>query len=788
MSITTKPINLTWNVNLSLEETKNNLIQSNTAEFKISNLPTDTDFQGVIKPLTRNNKGEIVVVPDVKAVWADTFSTNSTETEKTIDVNLTAQAFDVGVEYVFAVKGNNEAVRTVFEISNNVVLSDTGTVIKNFLSSQYSLSNNPIDTTNTIVEEDSILLSGDNKSTDNDKVPTAGYVDEYYVPYTGANKNVDINSKNITNLSNPTNSGDATNKGYVDTNLRGESLPTAPTATEDGYVLTWDNSTSSWVYTNPTNYEDNLGNHTATQALNMDNNHINNLPNPTSAQNPVTKGYFDSNTHDQNTDTGTDAVSFDVNIQGTGVKLKGAAGQLQIRDLNDNNYNPLTASNITANGKLSVDGELDVIDHRIINLDDPVNPTDAVTRQYVDNKEASDISYDNSSSSLTSTNIKTALDEVDSNKLDSSSYTASDVKTKYEINADTNAFTNSEKSKLSGIESNAQENVKSDWNEGDTTKDSYIQNKPTDVTDLDIHNAEELKNVSVSNLASGEYLEYDGSNYVNKDFNTEVRNNTLDQLAIPTSNLNINSNKLTNVSNPTNLQDASTKSYVDNNTHDQNTDTGTTSTSFDIDTGGTGVKIKDESGSLAVRDVNDNSYNPFKANKITAEGGIVSNSEITANVGNVAGLNVNSSNVAVLDFGKVGSTRWRFAGSFTNDETMELQHNNGSGNTYTGILVFNYVAQGIGINSGVNFTEKLLVNGNAKIEGIDLDSNKITSVADPTDPQDAATKNWAQKQAYNYSPSSSSDTSGEQGDIAYDSTNIYVKTGNGWRRASLSSF
>lgn len=52
------------------------------------------------------------------------------------------------------------------------------------------------------------------------------------------------------------------------------------------------------------------------------------------------------------------------------------------------------------------------------------------------------------------TDLQAALDA----KLDSASYTAADVKAKYESNDDTNAFTDSEKAKLSGIESGAQVN------------------------------------------------------------------------------------------------------------------------------------------------------------------------------------------------------------------------------------------------------------------------------------------------------------------------------------------
>lgn len=39
-----------------------------------------------------------------------------------------------------------------------------------------------------------------------------------------------------------------TDKGYVDGNLIGKTLPAAPTGTEDGKVLSWDNGSNAWVY------------------------------------------------------------------------------------------------------------------------------------------------------------------------------------------------------------------------------------------------------------------------------------------------------------------------------------------------------------------------------------------------------------------------------------------------------------------------------------------------------------------------------------------------------------
>lgn len=48
------------------------------------------------------------------------------------------------------------------------------------------------------------------------------------------------------------------------------------------------------------------------------------------------------------------------------------------------------------------------------------------------------------------------------------------------------------------------------------------------------------------------------------DFDTGVRTNTLNQMAVPTAAVSMNSQKITNLADPTSAQDAATKNYVDN--------------------------------------------------------------------------------------------------------------------------------------------------------------------------------------------------------------------------------
>ena len=64
--------------------------------------------------------------------------------------------------------------------------------------------------------------------------------------------------------------------------------------------------------------------------------------------------------------------------------------------------------------------------------------------------------------------------------------------------------------------------------------------------------------------------------------------------------------------------------------HTQNTDTGTTSATFDIDTGGTGVRLKDVSGVLEVKNLADNAYETIKVLDAYVTGNVTDGTNATS--------------------------------------------------------------------------------------------------------------------------------------------------------------
>lgn len=69
--------------------------------------------------------------------------------------------------------------------------------------------------------------------------------------------------------------------------------------------------------------------------------------------------------------------------------------------------------------------------------------------------------------------------------------------------------------------------------------------------------------------------------------------------------------------------------------HAQNTDTGTTQTSFQLDSGNTGPRWKNETGIMAARNAGDTAYADAKINNLTVEGNITVNGELETVTGNI---------------------------------------------------------------------------------------------------------------------------------------------------------
>ena len=128
------------------------------------------------------------------------------------------------------------------------------------------------------------------------------------------------------------------------------------------------------------------------------------------------------------------------------------------RDAANKNYvDANTSDKVKLDGSTMMTGNLDVGNHKIINLDNPSTGTDAANKQYVD-------------SAITGVSgVQSDWDETDPDEV---SY----IKNKPLLS---NVATSGDYNDLSNKPSIPAAQVQSDWEESDPTEVSYIQNKPT---------------------------------------------------------------------------------------------------------------------------------------------------------------------------------------------------------------------------------------------------------------------------------------------------------------------
>lgn len=309
-----------------------------------------------------------------------------------------------------------------------------------------------------------------------------------------ATADLNLNSHKITSLAIPTISTDAATKGYVDTSISG--LP-ASTVTLQGDISGTGN-TGSPISTTLNKRLDQIA--APTSSVGLNGQKITSLGTPTLDTDAATKLYVDTNN-----------PSSSITLQGA-ITGTGATGTPISTSLNTTLNNiPIPTASVSLNSQ------------KITNLGTPTINTDAATKSYVDaSHPSSNITLQGAitGSGLTGAPISTTLNTTLNN-----------------IPIPTAAVSlNSQK-----ITSLATPTVATDA----TTKgyvDSAISSIP----------------------ASSIILQGDisGTGTTGTAFNTTL-NKTLNSIAIPTEDVNLNYHKIINLLTPTNLTDAASKGYVD---------------------------------------------------------------------------------------------------------------------------------------------------------------------------------------------------------------------------------
>ena len=222
------------------------------------------------------------------------------------------------------------------------------------------------------------------------------------------------------------------------------------------------------------------------------------------------------------------------------------------------------------------------------------------------------------------------------------------------------------------------------------------------------------------------------------------------------SGIDLQNTSITSLATPVNSTDAATKAYVDNLVTASDLDfSGTSGTgAVDLDsqifavTGGTFISTTASGQSLSI-DLNatgspsattflrgDNTWSTPPDNNTTYTFAAVSG---TPNIIRLTGTNPSSTN----DIGLVATGNVAITFNSATSLGFDLASSISVANTITAGTGLTVTTGGVNVTGTSTFNNGISVTGNSSINGeLDMSSNKIINVTDPTNAQDAATKNY----------------------------------------------
>ena len=442
---------------------------------------------------------------------------------------------------------NFHAAVTAFRLDQFAVptaLLDIGnqslTNVSDPANAQDAATKNYVDNT-TAAAIDAITLTGFVDGTTSSSVITTTRGATCLLTNIPAGGNVDMGDFRITDLLNPVNPQDAATKDYVDSIGGGGSITLTGAVTGSGtgtIVTTLTPITTSQISNfNTSVLAFRLDEFAApTSAVSMNSQKITNVLNPTAAQDVATKDYVDN--------LGNDTITL------TGAVIGSGTGTIATT------LTPITTSQISDFSTSVLAFRLDQFavptaavsmnSQKITNVANPTAAQDVATKDYVDSAGGGSITLTGAVTGSGTGTIATTLTPITTSQIS-------------DFNASVTAFRLDEfAAPTSAVSMNSQKitNVLNPTAAQDVATKDYVDNLGNDTITL----TGAVTGSGTGTIATT--LTPITTSQIS-DFNTSVTAFRLDEFAAPTSAVSMNSQKITNVANPTAAQDVATKDYVD---------------------------------------------------------------------------------------------------------------------------------------------------------------------------------------------------------------------------------